>query len=61
MMAATLTVMGQKEKIEKKQQTWEIFHPIVLVCTICTGMSSSGVRMFGIEIMMEHLLMEVLG
>ena len=50
-----------KGKYRKKQQMWEIFHPIVLVCTICTGMSGNGVRMFGIVIMMEHLLMEVLG
>ena len=61
MMATILTVMGQKENIEKKQQMWEIFHPIVLACTICTGMSGNGVRMFGIVVMMERLLMEVLG
>jgi hypothetical protein len=59
--ATKLTVMGQKENIEKKQQMWEFFHPIVLACTICTGMSGNGVRMLGMITMMEHLLMEVLG
>jgi Fe-S oxidoreductase len=56
-----IMLMNGKENIVKKEQMWEFFHPIVLVCTICTGMSGNFVRMFGIVIIMEHLLMEVLG
>ena len=60
-MATILMLMLRKENIEHKQQMWGFFYPIVLVCMICTGMCTSGVRIFGMRVIMERLLMVVLG
>ena len=60
-MATVLMLMLREENIDNKQQMWEIFHRMHLVCTICMGMCGSFVRMFGMKTIMEHLLMAVLG
>src|SRR4028119_1181232 len=61
MMAIIPTVQHPRDFTAKKQQMWEVFRPMRLVYTICTGMFGNGAAINGTITITAHRLMEVLG
>ena len=61
MMATIPIVLRRRDVIANKQRMSEVFRPIRLVCTICTGMFGNGAAINGMTIIMVHRLTEVLG
>src|SRR4028118_116016 len=61
MMAIIPTVLHPRGFTAKKQQMWEVFRPMRLVYTICTGMVGNGAAINGTITITAHRLMEVLG